>query len=150
MKFLNDNDYKSLKEKADSFDSIVNAIVGAGEEVSAADVTAETVIEALQADHGETADAGTLQQRVTELEGQVSERDTTIEELQSQVSERDTTIGELNTRIADFEGAPAEDPAQIIPEGEPSSKEEDIAAFANKNKGDTRAILEQCKKEGLI
>lgn len=137
MKFLNDNDYKSLKQKADHFDSIAQAIVAAGENITAADVTAETVIEALQkGGSGETGDITALQARVNELE--------------SLVSERDNTITGLNAQIADFNGAAAGDPSTIIPDGEPGSKEEDIATFADKNKGDTQAILERCKKEGLI
>lgn len=156
MKFLNDKDYNALKAKADHFDAIVAHVLANGENIKAEDVTAETVIQSMQNDSD--SEESELQQPGTESQTAASEPETNSEEseveetddLQAQLDTANATIESLNERIASFNSAPAADPVAIAPKSDPDAQEMDIAAFANKNKGDTNAILARAKEEGLI
>jgi uncharacterized protein (DUF885 family) len=156
MKFLNDKDYNALKAKADHFDTIVAHVLANGENINAEDVTAETVIQSMQTDSD--SDDSKLQQSVTESQTASSESETNSEEseveetddLQAQLDTANATIAALNEQIASFNAAPATDPGAIAPKSDPDAQEMDIATFADKNKGDTNAILARAKEEGLI
>ena len=136
MKFLNDKDYNAMKAKADHFDMIVAAVLANGVNIKPEDVTAQTIIESMQNDSDD--DESDLQ--------------TQLDTSNSRVTELETELEAANDRIAELENddVPGEKPASITSKGEPGGEELDIAKFADKNKGNTAAILEQAVKEGLI
>lgn len=139
MKFLNDSTYNEMKEKADHFDRIVDTVLENSESIQREDVTADSIIEAMQNENPETEN---------------SELQTQLDTATARVAELETELETSNARVAELEQeldeTPAEQPATITAKGESSGEDMNIAKFADKNKGDTEAILAQAQKEGLI
>lgn len=141
MKILKDNQFEELRAQADSYSSIVTAMVESGEGITAEDITAETVIQALQqVGEPEANDVEDLQpaldaanMRATELEGELAAANSRIVELESQLDE---TPGEVT--------------ATITSKGEPSAEKQDILDYAKKNAGDPFAILAEAEKQGYL
>lgn len=142
MKLLTDDKFALLTGQANAFIAIQTALVEASEDMTAEDITSETVIEALQAATGESGDA--------ELQTQLTEAQTQLTTAQTALETANTRITELEAEVAELDGIPATEGAKIVAKGEAGGKPVSLSEFANKNKGDTQAILEQAKKEGLI
>jgi len=143
MKFLKDDEFASLKAKADNYDSIVNAVVAGNDSLTAEDVTPE-VIQAAIENVGDNADEA-LSTRITELETEVQTLNDTVTEL---TTERD----ELATEAATLRELPGADSVTTVkPAAEASAVETDtVLEFANKNKGNVLAIAAEMKKAGLV
>ena len=124
MKFISDDKLKALEQKAAAHDAIVQALVNHNDDLKAEDVTTDMIIGALTTDP-ETTDNVELQA----AKGRISELETINENL-------------LNSA--------GDDTVTIVSTGEASAEAEDLASFADKNKGNTSAILAQMKSEGLI
>lgn len=124
MKFISDDKLKALEQKASAHDAIVQALVNHNDDLKAEDVTTDMIIGALTTDP-ETTDNVDLQaanKRIKELET-------------------------INENLLNSAG---DDTVTIVSTGEASAEAEDLASFADKNKGNTSAILAQMKSEGLI
>ncbi len=153
MKVLNEDKYQSLVAKAAAWDKVASGVAGEDAEAAAA-VTAETILEAINA----TGDVSALNAQLTGLAAQVSERDATItsqsqqiETLTAQVAERDTTIASQASQIAALEAGPATDPVQSETETEITSAEQDPIKKVFAQAGDDMARLSaDLKKEGLL
>ena len=133
---------KETKQKATNFDTIVQAIVGANADLKAEDVTVEDIVSALTAANDDN-DASAIQQ-------QLDAANTRIATLETELGTKNTRIAELEAEQKEKEDAPAEETAEISSQGEADGKEMTLAQFADKNAGDTQAILARAKKEGLI
>ena len=138
MKVLTDKQHVDLQARADSFTQIVNAIVESGEDITAEDITAETVIQMVQADDAAEVvnlqpDLDTANARVTELETQVQTATDRVSELE-----------------ADLDNQPAEESATITSEAEVSGEKMDIIDFAKKNQDNPFAVIAEAEKQGLI
>lgn len=162
MKLLNPSVYAALKNKADGYDAIIAAIVSNGEDISPDEVTADTVIQMLN-DPGEEdpQDPTANDDSATDAETDTEDEDPADEDpdvdpanddtdIQAELDAANATIASLQEEIAAFNAAPAEDPATIAPKSEPGAQEMDLATFADKNAGDTHAILDFMKKTGAV
>lgn len=142
MKFLKDDEFASLKAKADNFDSIVSAVVAGNESLTAEDVTPE-VIQAAIENEGEQVLANDT--RITELEAEVQALNETVTTL---TSERDN----LNTENAELRELPgAESVTTLKPTVEVTAVvSDDLLDFSNKNAGNTRAIAAKMLESGFV
>lgn len=138
MKVLTDKQHADLLAKANSFDQIANAIVESGEDITAEDITAETVIQMVQAD--DVAEVMDLQPELDTANARISELETELQTANDRVSELE----------ADLDNQPAEATATITAESEVSGEKMDIIGFANKNQDDPFAVIAEAKKQGLI
>ena len=117
------------------------AMVEASEDITAEDITSEVVIEALQ--------ESVLQAALTETQSSLDKANQLLTAEQEALEVANTRIAELEAEMQELEDTPATTPAEINPKsdgGEPES----IAEFANRNRGNTQAILAQALKDGLI
>lgn len=142
MKILNDDRFAQLSAQAEAFVAIQTAMVEASEGVNPEEITSESIIEALQANTDNSALVET-QTKLTETQELL-----TAEQLALQLA--NDRITALEAEVAELEKLPGANPATISSKGEPSGEPVSISAFADKNKGDTEAILAQALKEGLI
>lgn len=141
MKLLTDDKFALLTGQANAFIAIQTALVEASEDMTAEDITSETVIEALQ--------GSVLQGALTETKTQLTKTEKLLAEQELALRTANDRIAELEAEMDELELTPAKKPATITPKsdgGDPDT----IAEFADKNQGDTFAILERAKKEGLI
>ena len=134
-KILRDSEYNSLKQKADNYDAVVTGIVAANDGLTAEEVTPEVITEAINASGSED--------NSTELQTQL---DAAVERAET----AESRVTGLETENANLRGSAAGESAQVTTKVEPAGENETIAAFADSHAGDTAAIWEQAKKEGLI
>lgn len=140
MKFLKDEHFAALKQKSDNFDSIVNSILGKNPEMKAEDVTAEMVIDALNAESGDNSDEtlSALKTEISNLKNQVG----------SITKERDD-LQALNDELSELPGVKSL--TKKVAKAESSAIEtDDVLKFAQQNSGNTLAIAEKLKAEGLV
>ncbi|MDU1906416.1 MAG: hypothetical protein E6772_16725 [Dysgonomonas sp.] len=133
-KFMTNKELEPLQNKASTYDSIVAAILATNSNLKAEEVTAELIIEAITSNAGATDPE--LQSKFDTLQGQHNDL----------IVERNG----LKEQVTNLLNSAAEDPAEISSDSEADAEPVSIADFANKNKGNTAAILEMAKKEGLI
>jgi len=148
-KILSSAKYDALVAKAANFDKVVESIVAKNEDLKAEDVTPEVIEDAISND--EPAGEGASAERVTELEATIA---TMTTEALTLTSERDAMIVErdtLKTENAALSKLPGAESVVTIPVAEASAATSDtLVEFANKNKGNTLAIVAEMKKNGLI
>ncbi len=142
MKLLNDEKFNALTAQADAFCKIVAHITNNGD-IKAEEVTAESIIEALQQESGNDTDGSELQSKITDLQSK-------NEDLQKDITAKDAKISELQAQLDELEETPAEQSATIVSKGDNNGKVESIVDFADKNAGNTQAILEKAQAEGLL
>ena len=133
-KILKDSDYNSLKQKSDNYDTVVNAVVANNESLSADDVTPDVITQALNASAGDDS---------TELQTQLNAAIQRAETAESRVSV-------LETENANLRGSAGADPAVVTTKSDPGAAPESIADFADSNAGNTAAILNRLKEDGLL
>ena len=138
MKVLTDKQHVDLQARADSFTQIVNAIVESGEDITAEDITAEAVIEMVQAD--DAAEVVNLQPDLDTANARVTELETQLQTANDRVSELE----------ADLDNNPAEQTSTITAKAEVTSTKMDIIDFAAKNQDNPFAVLAEAEKQGLI
>lgn len=143
MKFLKDEEFEALQNKANNYDNVVNGIVAKNENLTAAEVTPEVILGVINDEGGN--DDSALSNRVTELEGTVETLTTTNEELTAENAELKETVETLS----DLPGA--DSVTTVKPKAEATAVATDsVVEFANKNKGNTLAIVAEMEKAGLI
>lgn len=139
MKVLTDKQHVDLQARADSFTQIVNAVVESGEDITAEDITAETVIQMVQAD--DASEIIDLQSQLDTANARITEQETELQTATARISELET----------DLTNQPAEPPASITATAEVTNDKTDIIDFAKKNYQDNPfAVIAQAEKEGLI
>lgn len=138
MKVLTDKQHADLQSKADAYTQIVNAVVESGTDITAEDITAETVIQMVQAD-----DAS----EIIDLQSQLDTANARIAEQEKELQTATAHISELET---DLENQPAESSATIAATAEVTSDKMDIIDFAAKNQDNPFAVIAQAEKQGLI
>lgn len=140
-KILKDSTYDELKAKADGYDAIVAKLGESSEGFDLSEFTADSIIEIIES--GAQIDDALAAETQKELET-----------AQARITELETELETANARVTELEQeldeTPAEQSAEITAKGENGGEEQDIAKFADKNKGDTASILAQAQKEGLI
>lgn len=134
-KILSKKDFDALSAKANNFDNIVSAIVANNPGLKPEDVTMETIEELMQNDSSDETDPE-LQLRFETLQTDYN----------TVVQERDG----LQEQVTNLLNAAGEDPAVITSTGEASGKTETLLDFANKNKGDTAAIIMAAQEDGFL
>ena len=139
MKFLNDSTYTEMKDKADKFDLIVNAVVENGEDIKPEDITADTIIQALQNETPEADDS--------DLQTQIDTLTETNSDLQTQLETANSRIAELEKELDETPGAA---PATITSKGEPNAEKQDILDFAKKHADNPFAVLAEAEKQGYL
>ena len=138
MKVLTDKQHAELLAGSSAFTQIVNAVVESGTDITAEDITAETIIQMVQADDAAEVvnlqpDLDTANARVTELETQLQTATDRVTELE-----------------ADLDNNPAEQTSTITAKAEVTSTKMDIIDFAAKNQDNPFAVLAEAEKQGLI
>jgi len=133
--------YTALKEKADNFDRVVNSVVAKNEDLKPEDVTLEVIEAAISSDVEDPA----LQSAVSTLEG-------TVEQLNGTITSLTTERDDLASQVAALSDLPGAESVSIVkPAAEASAVETDtVVEFANKNKGNTLAIVAEMEKAGLL
>lgn len=146
MKLVKKTLLAQLQSQADAFNAIVAVVIESSEGTNPEDVTAETIIEALQSNAADT-DLTAVQTALTEANNQLTQA-------QNQLTAEQTALETANARIQELEDELNNDPADvtsvIVPKGDGGDNTETIAQFADKNKGNTQAILAMAVKDGLI
>lgn len=142
MKILNDEKYALLSAQAAAFEAIKTAMIESSEGLDPEEITAESIVEALQGD--------ALQGALTEVQSKLDETNKLLTASETALEAANARITELEAELAELDVTPATTTATIAPQGEAGGQAETIAEFANKNRGDTEAILAKAQKEGLI
>lgn len=142
MKILNDEKYALLSAQAAAFETIKTAMIESSEGLDPEEITAESIVEALQGD--------ALQGALTEVQSKLDETNKLLTASETALETANARITELEAELAELDLTPATTTATIAPQGEDGGQAETIAEFANKNRGDTEAILAKAQKEGLI
>lgn len=146
MKLLNDDKYALLMGQASAFVAIQTALVEASDDMSAEDITSDMVIEALQNnDHASqmSDDLAATQAKLDIATEQLTDSQTALEAANARIEELEAEMRELDL-------TPATPPASLTPKSDAGENTDTLAEFANKNKGNTQAIIAQAQKEGLI
>jgi uncharacterized protein YlxW (UPF0749 family) len=143
MKVLKDEQFASLKAKADNYDSIVNAMIAGNDSLTAEDVTPE-VIQAAIENEGDNADE-TLSTRITDLE-------TKVQTLNDSVTTLTTERDNLQTEVEELRVLPG---ADSVTTSKPAAEAatiitDDLLSFATEHKGDTAAIAAKMIETGFI
>lgn len=142
MKILNDEKFALLTSQANSFLAIQTAMVEASEGVNPEEITAESIIEALNQNGNDVV--------LIEAQNNLTEAQAQLAEISAQLDTANTRITALEAELNELEETPAKATATIAPTGDANGETETIAEFATKNRGNTEAILAKALKEGLI
>ena len=142
MKLVKKTLLSQLQTRADAFDAIVDSVVKSSEGATPEDITAETIIEALQANTDDAA--------LTEAQNKLTKTQDLLTAKQTALQTANDRITELETEVKTLEKLPGDNPAGISSKGEPDGEAMTLAQFADKNVGDTQAILAMAVKDGLI
>ncbi len=138
MKVLTDKQHAELLAGSTAFTQIVNAVVESGTDITAEDITAETIIQMVQAD--DVAEIVDLQPALDTANARVTELETQLQTANDRVSELE----------ADLDNQPAEESATITSKAEVSGEKMDIIDFAKKNQDNPFAVIAEAEKQGLI
>lgn len=125
-KFLKQAEFDALTAKATNYDAIVSALVNNNESLTPEEVTPALIVNALTSDNEDVIN------------------------LTSQLETASNRVIELEAENKELRRLPGGTPAPIASDGEPKGSEDDLASFADKNAGDTVAILSRCVEEGII
>ncbi len=136
-KVLSNSEYTALKQSADNYKDVVSAILGLNSELKQEDITADIVKEMIT-------------QSTEESSVDVAGLKTSLEKAQSDLTTAQERVKELETENANLLAGPGADSAEIVAGKEADAKTTDISDFADKNVGDTLAILAECKEQGII
>ncbi len=136
MKWMKDDAYNALDAAAKNWNALVQKILDTNPDMKAEDVTPDMLIEAMES--GNDSGASDLQNKL----------DKTLE----QVKQKDAKIEELTSENAALKGTPAgkKDDVTAGDGGEPLGDGGDIKEFAEKNEGDTLAIMAEAGKTGFF
>lgn len=145
-KILKDSTYAELMAKATAFDRITGSVQNDGADEMSVEEYADAVVASLDSLDG--ASEGEVDGSLLEaVQTQLDEANAKISDLQSQLQAANDSVASLTEEL---NNVPAEKPAPIVAKAETSAPAEDIAAFADKNAGNTEAILDRAIQEGLI
>lgn len=142
MKILNDKEHALLLSQSNAFVAVQTALAESSEGITPEEITAESIIEALQGNANEVA--------LTEAQAQLTTTQDLLTASELALKTANARVSELETELAGLEEIPATPSATIAPASDGGKETMTIAQFANKNVGDTEAILAQAIKEGLI
>jgi|GEM_PF-990796 len=138
MKVLTNEQHAALIEKAANWDNIVSHYVEGNPEAKAEDVTPDSLLEAFANDNK------------SEMENKLESAQEEISMLKTEKTKLENEKAELQTQVNNLLAGAGAKVAAVQSETELNAKEETLAEFAQKHSGDTFAILEMAKKEGLI
>lgn len=99
MKILKDNEHELLVKKAANYDAVVSAIVENGAGISAEDITAQTILNAMEPKDEAVVDT-TAEDELTD----------TVETLNAEIKTLTNRAEAAEARVAELEDVPAEEP----------------------------------------
>lgn len=134
MKWLKDDAFSAMDAAAKNWNTLVQKVLENNPDLKAEDVTPEMMLEAMEGeDDSETSD----------LQNQLDESLKTIEQKNAQIEK-------LNSEIEALKGTPKTKKDDVKADGEPLGSGKDIKEFAEKNSGDTFAIMAEADKTGFF
>jgi len=134
MKILSDAEHKKLKEKADNYDAVVNAVVASGEGITPEDVNPDVIAQALNT-AGDDPDSDT---RVSTLETEVRNLTAERDNLKAEVEELRILPGSESVTTK----KPLAESSAVV--------SDELLDFANKNKGNTLSIAAKMVESGFV
>ncbi len=134
MKYLKNDAYNALDAAAKNWNSLVQKVLENNKDLKAEDVTPEMLLEAMESDD----DSGT------------SDLQTKLDEALQQVEQKDAQIEQLTSENEALKGTPKSKKEDIKADAEPLGSGKDIKEFAEKNQGDTIAIMAEAEKTGFF
>lgn len=134
-KVLSKKDFDALMGKVGNYDKIVAAVVAGNPNLKEEDVTFETIEELMKSDSSDETDPD-LQSKFDTLQGKYDEL----------VLERDGLQDQVNNLL----NSAAEETAVIASGSEVTAKPATLLDFANKNAGDTAAIINAAMEDGFL
>ncbi len=132
-KFLTDKEFDRLTNRSTMLTGIVAAVLATNSELKEDDVTADFIINAITSNNETDPD---LQAKFDALQ----------EEFETVSSERDGLQDQVNNLL----NSAAEDSAVISSGSEVTAKPATLLDFANKNAGDTAAIINAAMEDGFL
>lgn len=132
-KFLTDKEFDRLTNRSTMLTGIVAAVLATNSELKEEDVTADFIINAITSNNETDPD---LQAKFDALQ----------EEFETVSSERDGLQDQVNNLL----NSAAEDSAVISSGSEVTAKPATLLDFANKNAGDTAAIINAAMEDGFL
>lgn len=132
-KFLTDKEFDRLTARSTMLTGIVAAVLATNSELKEEDVTADFIINAITSNNETDPD---LQAKFDALQ----------EEFETVSSERDGLQDQVNNLL----NSAAEDSAVISSGSEVTAKPATLLDFANKNAGDTAAIINAAMEDGFL
>lgn len=142
MKLVKKDRLAIITANAEAFEAIRNTLMESNEGANPEEITAQTIIEAME--------HPVLQAALTETETQLTETQALLAAETEALETANARIAELEAEMEELDATPAKEPATITPKGDASGEVETIAEFANKNIGNTQDILAMAQKDGLI
>lgn len=142
MKYLKNEEFAALKQKADNYDAVVAGIVGKNENLKADEVTPEVILGGLE-------DGGTDN---TELTEKITTLESTVGTLTTEKEGLETENAQLKEKVEALSELPG---AESVSKGKPASEvtttsTDTVLEFASKNKGNTLAIVAEMEKSGIL
>lgn len=134
MKYLKNDAYNALDAAAKNWNSLVQKVLENNKDLKVEDVTPEMLLEAMESDD----DSGT------------SDLQTKLDEALQQVEQKDAQIEQLTSENEALKGTPKSKKEDIKADAEPLGSGKDIKEFAEKNQGDTIAIMAEAEKTGFF
>lgn len=134
FKFLNNDAYNALDVAAKNWNTLVQKVLENNPDMKAEDVTPDMLLETMAS--GDDSNTSDLQNKLDETLKTVEQQNTQIEEL---TSENEALKGTPKSKKNDVEA-----------DGEPLGNGKDIKEFAEKNAGNTAAIMAEADKTGFF
>ncbi len=132
-KILSVTEYDALKAKADNFDKIVSSLSTKNANIKTEDITAETIVSALNTEK--------------ETENNSEELQTQLDAANQRAQTAEKRVTELEAEVEELSKVPTGG-ASTVKRDADTSEESNIVQFAEKHKGNTAAIMEELRKEG--
>lgn len=134
MKYLKNDAYNALDAAAKNWNTLVQKVLENNKDMKAEDVTPEMLLEAMESDD----DSGT------------SDLQTKLDEALESIVQKDAQIEQLTSENEALKGTPKSKKDDVVTQEEPLSAGKDIKEFAEKNSGNTFAIMAEAEKTGFF
>lgn len=134
MKWLKNDAYDALNAAAKNWNNLLQKIQENNPDMKAEDITPDLLLETME-------NVGSTQQQ---------ELQTQLDEAQNDILNKDAEIERLTAENNALKGTPKGSKSDVEAKTEPLGEGDDIKDFAEKNSGDTLAIMAQAEKDGFF
>ncbi len=131
MKWLSDDKYQQLAKAAMNWDTLLNSVYGETPEINKEEVTAVRLMADLEA-------------------GQDPTQSSELEEAQKTISTQGEEIVRMKAEIDELKGVPSGTKGEATVESEITAEDSSILEYAQKNQGNTLAIMHEANKTGFF